>query len=513
MAKDSFETKGKKEGGILGFIEKVGNKLPHPIYLFVVLSIVTIIVSAMASNITFIHPGTGETQLINNLASRDGFIWIMNNMIKNFTNFAPLGMVLVMMIGLGLAEETGLLRAVLRKVIVGAPKYLVTFIIVFAGIFGNIAGSATFVIIPPLGGLIFKALKRNPIAGVAAGFAGVSAGLSANLLITPTDVLLSGIVQEAARIIDPEFIVHPAVNWYFMMVSTILLSIVGTLVTEKIVEPRLGVYNPADGEEDSDEDLALMEISDLEKKGLRNALISTLLYFVLIAAMVVPKTGILRDEKLGTIVPSPFLSNMTIIIFFWFLIVALVYGISSKTIKKSNDVIDYMTESMKGFAGFIVLCFFAAQFVAFFGYSNLGLLLSVKGSEVLEASGFVGIPLLITFILFVGFVNIFIGSASAKLALLAPIFVPMFMQIGFSPFLTEAAYRITDSVVNSISPLEPFMPFIIVLSQRYNKKSGLGSVISMMTPYAVSFLVAWSILLVIFYAFNIPLGPGALPIM
>lgn len=500
----------KKQKGLLGTIEFLGNKLPHPVYIFVILTLLVIALSSLTSGIKFIHPGTGKEEVLKSLVTADGFRWILKNLVNNFTKFPPLGMVLVMMIGLGLAEEAGLLRAVLRKAIVGAPKTLVTFIVVFSGVMGNIAGSATFVVIPPLGGLVFKALKRHPLAGIAAGFAGVAAGLSANLLITPTDVLCAGITEKAAQILIPNFVVHPAVNWFFMFLSTLLLSIVGVFVTEKIVEPRLGEYKSDDNDLLTDEDVALMNVTDLERKGLINAGIATIVYFVIIASLVVPQGGILRDPKLGTIVPSPLLSSMIGILFFWFVLVALVYGITAKTIRSSDDVIKYMSESMKGFAGFIVLCFFAAQFVECFSYTNLGLFLAVEGADYLQSSGFIGIPLIIAFVILVSLINFLIGSASAKWAILAPIFVPMFMKLGFSPFLTQAAFRVADSVTNCISPLEPFMPFIIICAQRYERKAGLGTIISVMIPYAITFLFFWTLLLIGFYALNVPLGPGAL---
>ncbi|RRD65986.1 AbgT family transporter [Fretibacterium sp. OH1220_COT-178] len=499
----------RKPKGILGAIEVLGNKLPHPVYIFLILALTVVVISNFTAGIKFLHPGTGKEEVLKSLATPDGFRWILKNLVSNFTRFPPLGMVLVMMIGLGLAEETGLLRALLRKAIVGAPKTLVTFIVIFSGVMGNIAGSATFVVIPPLGGLVFKALKRHPLAGIAAGFAGVAAGLSANLLITPTDVLCAGITEKAAQILNASFTVHPAVNWFFMFLATLLLSTLGVFVTEKIVEPRLGTYVSNDGDPLTEEDSALMEVTDLERKGLRNAGIATLLYFIAIASLVVPPGGILRDPKLGTIVPSPLLSSMIAILFFWFVLVALAYGITAKTIRNSDDVVKHMSESMKGFAGFIVLCFFAAQFVEFFAYTNLGLFLAVEGADYLQSSGFIGVPLIVAFIILVSLINFLIGSASAKWAILAPIFVPMFMKLGFSPFLTQAAFRVADSVTNCISPLEPFMPFIIICAQRYDKRAGLGTVISIMIPYAIVFLISWILLLIGFYVLNLPLGPGA----
>lgn len=499
----------KKKKGILYQLERLGNKLPHPIYIFMIMAILVVIASALLSDTTIIHPGTGEETAIQNLATREGLVWILDNIVGNFVKFPPLGMVLVMMIGLGLAEETGLLRTVLRKVIVGAPNVLVTFIVVFAGIIGNIAGSATFVVIPPLGGLIFKALDRHPIAGIAAGFAGVSAGLSANLLITPTDILLSGITEKASQIIDVNFTVDPTVNWYFMIASTIVLSIVGVLVTERIVEPRLGKYDPEyAGDTDITEDESLMNVTEDESRGLKYAGISTLVYLLILISLIIPKNGLLRHPELNTIVPSPFISSMIPILLLWFASSAIAYGLGAKTITSLKDIERHMTESMKSFAGFIVLCFFAAQFVEFFSYSNLGLLLSVRGAEFLKTSGFVGIPLILTFILITCGINFLIGSSSAKWAILAPIFVPMFMDIGFNPAYTQAAYRIADSVTNSISPLEPFIPFIIVLAQRYDKRTGLGTIISTMIPYSIFFLISWTLLLIIWVSTNLPLGPG-----
>lgn len=496
--------------GVLNSLERLGNRLPHPIYIFMIMALIVVIISALAAGTKMIHPGTGNEEVVKSLISREGIIWILDNVVKNFTKFPPLGMVLVMMIGLGLAEEAGLLRTLLRKVIVGAPKTLVTFIIVFAGIMGNIAGSATFVVIPPLGGLIFKTLKRHPIAGIAAGFSGVAAGLSANLLITPTDILSAGITEKAAQIINPEILVHPAVNWYFMIASTIVLSLVGVFVTERIVEPRLGAYDAQyAGDADYADEEGLMLITADERKGLKNAGIISLLYFILIALLVIPRNGLLREPVTGTIVPSPFISSMIPILLVWFILAALAYGIGAKSIRNSNDVVKYMTDAMKSFAGFIVLCFFAAQFVEFFAYTNLGLLLAVNGAGFLKSSGFVGIPLAIVFIIFVSLINFLIGSSSAKWALLAPIFVPMFMQVGFSPAYTQAAYRIADSVTNCISPLEPFLPFIIICAQRFDKRSGLGTVISTMIPYALVYLAAWTLLLVLWSLLNIPLGPGA----
>lgn len=498
-----------KNRGFLYQVERIGNKLPHPFYIFLILCFILIVVSYFTEGIKIVHPSSGKTIAMKNLATADGFRWMLDSMTKNFINFRPLGMVLVMMLGLGLAEEVGVVNATLRKVVCGAPSSLVTAAVVFAGVMGNIASSASFVVIPPLGGVVFAAMGRNPIAGIAAGFAGVAAGLSANLLIVGTDVLTASITEDAARIISPNIIVHPAVNWYFMCVSVFVLVAVGTLICEKVVEPRLGKYDFINAEEDVVNETTNMELSDIEKKGLRRSAIAALIYIVVIAMLVIPSNGVLRDPKLHTIVPSPFLKSMVPLLLGLFVTAAIPYGITVKTIRGSVDVVKHMATSMKGFASFIVLCFAAGQFVAYFKWTNLSILMAVKGGAFLQATHFTGLPLLICFVLVVSFINFFIGSSSAKWAILAPIFVPMFMQVGFSPALTQVAYRIADSVTNSISPLEPFLPFIIAAMQRYSKDTGIGTVIATMLPFAGAFLVTWTVLLVVWYLTGLPLGPGA----
>ncbi len=355
--------------------------------------------------------------------------------------------------------------------------------------------------------MIFKGMGRHPIAGLAAGFAGVAAGLSANLLITQTDILLAGITQDAAQIYDPDYLVNPTVNWYFMAVSTIVLTITGTIVLEKVVEPRLGEYKAEDGD-GTVEDTTLSAVTAEEKSGLKWAGISVLIYLIVVAITIVPTNGILRGED-GGVIQSPFMSSMIPILTVFFLVPGIVYGIRTKAIKKSADVVNMWGKSMSGLAGFIVLCFFAGQFVKAFSQSNLGLYLSVKGSEFLSSTNLTGIPLILAFIGITMLINFVIGSASAKWALMAPIFVPMFMKMNFSPAFTQAAFRIADSVTNSISPLEPFMPFIIMTALKYDKKSGLGSIIATMLPMAITIGLTWVVLIVVWYVLGLPLGPGA----
>ena len=345
-----------------------------------------------------------------------------------------------------------------------------------------------------------------PIAGLAAGFAGVAAGLSANLIVTQTDILLTGITESAAQIYDPNYTVNPTINWYFMAASTVLLTIVGTIVIDKFIEPRLGAYRPED--DTSGEEAGLAEITADEKAGIKWAGIALLVYLVLLAITIVPKNGILRGED-GSVINSPFMNGMVPILTIFFLVAGLAYGIRTKTIKRSADLVDMWTKSMSGLSGFVVLCFFAGQFVQVFSQSNIGLYLSVQGSEFLSKSNLTGPPLIVCFILITMVINLMIGSASAKWALMAPIFVPMFMKLNLSPAFTQAAFRIADSTTNAISPLEPFMPFIIMTAIKYDKKAGLGNVIATMLPLVIAFVVSWTILLLIWYGLLLPLGPGA----
>lgn len=488
-------------------IEKFGNSLPHPVYIFMILTVVVMVASKLCSSIEFPHPSTGETQYITDLLSKEGFLWFLGSMVDNFIMFSPLGVTLVSMLGIGIAEETGLVKTAIKSSIIGAPPCLVTAIVLLVGIMGNLAGSATFVIIPPLGAMIFKVLGRHPIAGLSAGFAGVAAGLSANLMVTQTDILIAGISESAAQIYDPSYTVNPTVNWYFMAASTVLLTIVGTIVIDRFIEPRLGKY---EAEEDVvvEHEESLTKVSANEKSGLKWAGIFTLVYLILLAVTIVPKNGLLRGEN-GSIISSPFFDNMVPILTLFFFVAGLGYGIRTKKIQKSADLVSMWTSSMSGLSGFVVLCFFAGQFVKVFSQTNLGLYLSVKGSEFLRESNLTGAPLIICFILITMLINLLIGSASAKWALMAPIFVPMFMDLNFSPAFTQAAFRVADSVTNAISPLEPFMPFIIMTAFKYEKKAGLGTVVATMLPLVISFAVSWTLLLLVWFGLDLPLGPDA----
>jgi aminobenzoyl-glutamate transport protein len=424
------------------------------------------------------------------------------NVTKNFVEFPPLGLVLVCMVGIGVAEGSGLFTLMIRFLVIKAPKRLVTASIVAAAILSHLASEAGYVVLIPLGAAVFYALGRHPIAGLAAAFCGVSGGFGANFLIGSVDPVLAGLSQSAAQFLDPLKTVNPTVNFYFMFVSAVLIVIVGTWVTEKFVEPRLGTYAG------TAERISLEEISPTEKRGLLWAGLTLAVILVLLALTIVPENGVLRDPKTGEVLRSPFFHGIITAIVLFFFIPGLVYGIVVKTIKNDKDLMKHIIKSMSGMGTYIVLVFFAAQFVAFFRYSNLGIILAIDGATGLKSIGLTGIPLILCFVVLSAFINLFMGSASAKWAIMAPVFVPMFMLLGYDPALTQAAFRIGDSVTNTITPMMSYFALIVAFAQKYDERYGVGTIIATMVPYTVFFTLSWAVLLIVWMVIGLPLGPG-----
>lgn len=460
---------GKKNKGFfqkfLDFVEWLGNKLPHPVTLFAILALLTLVASAILSafEISVEHPGEDqETVTINNLLDGEGISYIFSSMTDNFINFAPLGVVLITMLGIGVAERSGLISAALRGFVLSIPKTLITAGLVFAGIMSSLASDAGYVVLPPLGAVLYLALGRHPLAGLATAFAGVSAGFSANLLLSGTDAMLAELSIQAASVIDPQYAdgMNVAMNYFFIAASVFLLTLVGWFVSDKIVEPRLGTYNAEDEDSTAVTDTDEMNpLKPIEKKGLAWAIISMIVGALLALLLVVlPNSPMRGDDAVGsymdTIVQSPFMSDGLVpIIAILFFIPGLVYGLITRSIKSDKDVANQMTETMASMGMFIVLAFTAGQFVSYFAESNMGLVIGVYGAELLETLKLTGIPLIVGFMLVTAIVNLFIGSASAKWAMMAPIFVPIMMQLGYSPELTTMAYRVADSSTNIITPL------------------------------------------------------------
>lgn len=510
----------------LDVVETGGNKLPHPVTLFALFALGVILISGIASlfDLSVVDPrpegarGRSEdgTITIVNLFSGYGLRRLAENFVTNFTGFVPLGTVLVALLGVGVAEASGLITASIRSLVVkvatAKSRYasmFVTMTIVFSGVMSNVASEMGYVVLIPLAGVVFHALGRHPLAGMAAAFAGVSGGYSANLLIGTVDPLLAGISEEAARLIDPEYTVHAAVNLYFMMASTFLITALGTWVTDKIVEPKLGVYDPTRAL-DTLPSTSIEPLSPVEIRGLKWAGVSVLVVSALLFISVYPEWGVLRDPQTGDILHSPFMRGLVAVIFVFFLVPGVVYGRITGSLKNDQDVIKGMSASMSSLGLYIVLVFFAAQFVALFGWSNLGPIIAVTGAETLTSLGLTGPGMFIPFIILCAVINLFMGSASAKWAILAPVFVPMLMLIGYSPEVTQAAFRIGDSTTNIITPMMSYFGLILAFVNKYDKNMGIGTIISMMLPYTIFFLVGWIIFFLVWvFGLGIPVGPGA----
>jgi len=486
-------------------VERVGNMLPHPGTLFALFAIAVVILSGVFSTfgISAQHPSTGETIEAVNLMTLEGLHRILREMVTNYTSFAPLGTVLVAMLGIGLAESTGLIGTGLRLLVLSAPPRFLTFTVVFAGVLSNAASEIGYVLLVPLGAVIFLAAGRHPIAGLAAAFAGVSGGYSANLVIGTVDPLLAGLSEEAARILDPEYSVTSVANYYFMFVSTFFVGIAGTWTTEKIVEPRLGKWK-------GDVEVEKLEhLSRDEKRGLVYALLASVLFVAFLVWGWLYGDFIQYDDKGNLAANSPLLKGVVALVFVGATIVSIAYGIGAKTLKSESEVIEGMGKSLATLGSYMVLTFFAAQFVSYFKWTNLGLISAIKGADALMPFKDSPILLMIGFILVTTLMNLVMGSASAKWSIMAPIFIPLFMLLGYSPEFTQVAYRIGDSTSNIISPMMSYFALIVAFVAKYEPKAGIGTVVATMLPYTIVFTIVWSIILAFWVILGIPLGPGA----
>ena len=519
MDSSALQSSGKKTflQKFLDFVEIGGNKLPHPVTLFAILCLGVAIISQLASSIglsveaDILNRATGEieTTVVKavSLLNGDGFKYMLENAVTNFTGFAPLGVVLVGMLGIGIAESSGYIGTLLKKVVSITPSKLIVPVVVFLGIMSNIASDAGYVILIPLGALIFMAYGRHPLAGIAAAFAGVSGGFSANLLIGTIDPMLSGITNEAAHIIDPTVNISPMSNYIFMFVSTFFITILATILTTKVIEPRLGKYEGVSVVGDSD----LQNLSDKEKKAMTIANLTFLAMVVVLIALIAMPNSFLRnleaDSLLKSIIDgSTFMNGLIPIVALLFFVPSVVYGKIAGTVKNEKEVADHMGKAMSSMGAYLCLAFVAAQFTSYFNYTNLGTIIAVKGAEILQSANIGTIPLLIGFILITAFINLFMGSASAKWAIMAPVFIPMFLKLSIDPAVVQTAYRIADSSTNIISPLMSYFAMVIVFTQVYDKKAGIGTITSLMLPYSMTFLIGWSIIFIVWVTLGIPVG-------
>lgn len=488
----------------LAWVERGGNLLPNPAVLFLALAVLVVIASDVAarSGVSVVHPGTGATVVPVSLLTLAGLHRILKETVTNFTGFAPLGTVLVALLGIGVAEASGLLGAAMRLLVLSSPRRLLVPVVVFAGVMSNVGSEIGYVLLVPLAGQMFAAAGRHPILGLAAAFAGVSGGYSANLLLGTIDPLLAGLTQEAARIVDPDLRVSPACNWWFMAASTFLVTGLGTFVTDRVVGPRLGSWT-AEGPAE-----AMAPLSPEERRGLLCAGAAALGLLAVGLAGTVPARGFLRDPATGDLLHSPLMSGIVPLLFLCATTCGLAYGRAAGTVRTPEEAVRGMAKAMETLGGYLVLVFFAAQFVAYFNWTQLGIVVAVKGADALRASGLAGVPLLLAFVALSAFLNLFMGSASAKWALMAPVFVPMFLLLGYDPALTQAAYRIGDSCTNPISPMMSYFPLIVAFFQRYDRAAGIGTIVATMAPYSVVFVVGWSLLLAVWMVLGLPFGPS-----
>ena len=491
---------------LLNVIETAGNRLPDPAVLFVIALLLVWVFSALLAPIQFIEvdPRNQQPIRVQNLLTGAALAAFLANMVNVFVNFPPLGIVLVALLGVGVAEHVGFIGAGLKAMLNITPRQLLTPMLVLVACLSHTATDAGYVLVIPLGGVIFYTAGRHPLAGIAAGFAGVSGGFSANLIPSGIDPLLQGFTQSAAQIIDPTRLVNPLCNWFFTGASTLLIVLLGWYLTDRVVEPRLAGLR-VDG--DTAEMPKLEALTAMERRGLLAGGVALLIGLLLLALWAWPAGSPLRAPGGElTVFTAPLMRSIVPLIFLLFLIPGIAYGVAAGTVRTAKDVVTGMSKAMAGMGYYIVMAFFAALFTDAFGRSNLGALFALKGATFLQALQMPSQVTIVGIILVTAMVNLLIGSASAKWALLAPIFVPMLMQVNIAPELTQAAYRIGDSSTNIITPLMPYFPLVVVYCQRYVRGAGIGTVASMMLPYSVTFVVSWTIFLLLFWAAGIPLG-------
>ncbi|MDG1985877.1 MAG: AbgT family transporter [Planctomycetota bacterium] len=512
----------------LSIVEKLGNLLPHPVTLFAIFAAGIVLLSGLASwldlSVADIRPDTkGEQIRAVSLMSAEGLRRISMGLVTNFTSFAPLGTVLVALLGVGVAERSGLLSAAIRALVLAAPRRLLTPTIVLAAVLSNTASEMGYVVLIPLAAVIYHSVGRHPFVGLAAAFAGVSGGYSANLFIGTVDPLLAGITTEAAAIVGGADYeaggsreVLATANWYFMAISTLMITVLGTLVTERLVAPWLGEYDESSAEEgalEASQD-GLQPLDAREKRALRWAGLTLAGLIALLLALVLPEGGAFRAP--GAAVDATFvekirpaLKSVVALIFVFFIVPAVVYGRLAGTMRTDRDVIDGMSKAMSSMGLYMVLVFFAAQFVAFFKWTNLGLILAISGANFIESANLSGPIIFLPFILMCCFVNLMLGSASAQWAITAPIFVPMLMLSNYTPEVIQAAYRIGDSTTNPITPMMSYFGLILAFATRYDRKLGIGTIVATMLPYSIAFLAGWVVLFYLWvFVFGLPVGPG-----
>jgi aminobenzoyl-glutamate transport protein len=503
---------------LLDSLERVGNKLPDPAAIFVIALALAWLASAALAPVQFTEPDprtivrddagqvveSSPIRVVNMLTG-EKLTAFLSRMVQTFVEFPPLGLVLVAMLGVAVSEHSGFINAGIKYLLRVTPAALLTPMLMLVAVISHSAGDTGYLVVIPLGGALFAAAGRHPVAGIAAAFAGVSGGFSANFVPSALDPLLQGFTQSAAQIIEPGRTVNPLCNWFFMTGSSALILAAGWFLTDRVVEPRLRRTLAADGDGEAATDLNTL--SDRDRKGFLAGMAAFGLLVIALALVCLPQSSPMRGEDGAlTAYGAPLMKSIVPLIALFFLVPGIVHGCVAGTIRSHRDVIQGMAKSMNTMGYYLVMAFCAAQFTQVFKESNLGALIAIKGARFLEHLGMPGQVTIVGIIILASIVNLLIGSASAKWALLAPIFVPMLMQLGLSPELTQAAYRIGDSSTNIITPLMPYFPLIVVYAQRHAKVTGIGTLISAMLPYAITFLITWTVLLLIWWTLGLPLG-------
>lgn len=503
-------TKGKPTliNRFLNIVEKVGNRLPDPSILFflmcVGLAILTWVVSLFQISVK--HPGTGDTIAIKSILSKDGLSMILNDAIKNFSEFPALGLVLAVMLGIGVAEKTGYFDKLMIQVVHKAPKNFIVPVIIIIGIIGNAAGDAAPIVLPPLAAMVFIKLGYHPIAGLAMAYASALGGFSANVMIGMSDALLYAFTKPATSIVSDSVHVNVAMNWYFIAASVLVLLPSVYWVTMRFVIPRLGKYDDSNSAIQADDSNS--KLTPQENRAVFWANISFFVLIVLLIILAIPQHSFLRNANTGSLLnDAPIINGVGLIILVLFLVPGLVYGITVKEFKNSKDLGKMLADSMSSMGSFIVIVFFAAQLLAFLEWSNLGIIVAVKGASILQGQN--GVVLILGIILLSALINLLIGSASAKWGILAPIFIPMLIIVGFHPALTQMLYRIGDSISNPITPMMPYLPLLLSYAQKYDNDMKLGSLLSSLMPYTIILSIVWPLFMIAWYLLGWPLGPGS----
>ena len=503
----------KEHKGIMGKVISVSNHLPHPVTIFIIFSVIVGLLSVVFSKmgvsveIEAINCSTKQVELqtysVKNLFDTNGIRWIFEEMVTNFINFAPLGVVLFFSLFFNFLNEVGLFPSFLKKSMQKIQGKYMSLFIAFLGVNSSFAGDIGYVLVIPIAGILYKQLKRNPIAGILLGFSSTSAGFAACLV--SIDALLGGLSTSAMSVVDPNYFVTPLANSIFMFFYTFFITFIIAYVNDKFIEPKVEKYFPIDTEE-QDEDFS--ELTPLENKGLKYAGIGFLVSIGIVSLLAIPNGSPLRNPETGLLLLgwSPLLSAIIPVICFIFFIPGLFYGVVTKKIKSDKDLMSLLFKSLDGFGAFIVLCFFSSIFISWFSYSQIGIIIAAKGGQLLSKIGLNRIPLMIVFILFCSFINLFIGSMSSKYVLIAPIFLPMLYKLGVSPELSQLAYRLGDSATNIISPLMSFFPLILIYCNKYNKKFGFGDLIGYMIPHSLVILVSSILFFGIWLLFDLPIG-------